>query len=333
MTKTTPFVSVIMPIYNAVDFLRQSLKCAVNQSLKNIEIICINDGSADKSASIIAEFAAQDARIRVINKANAGYGATVNDGLDAATGEYVAIFEPDDWIEPDMYETLYNTAKQNNLDLIKADYYKYWSSGKNELEPIAKTEKYNQVFTPSPDTYYSNIWGSIWSALYRRKMITENNIRLLETPGASFQDTGFIFKTNICAKRMMLLDRAFLHYRQDNSASSINNKAKIFCVCDEYDAINDFLNTHNLSQWQDLADRKRCEVYLWNLERMSADNRRIFIRRVKPFLLEAQTAARNNRFSLSKKKLQKLALLEKSEAKLLRYYKIRDFLHKLRSII
>lgn len=333
MENSTPLVSVIMPIYNAADFLRQSLKCVVNQTLQNIEIICINDGSTDDSCDIIAEFAAKDKRIRIISKQNAGYGAAVNDGLSAAVGEYIAIFEPDDWIEPDMYETLYNAAKENDLDVVKADYFKYWGNGRNEMEPIAKNGFYNQVFKPDPQTYHSNIWGSIWSALYCRKMIEQNHIRLLETPGASFQDTGFIFKTNVCAKRMMLLNQAFLHYRQDNTASSINNKAKIFCVCDEYDEIDDFLQTHNLPQWQNLAHRKRCEVYFWNLERINNQNRKIFIKRVKPFLLKAKNMAANGEFSLSGKKLKKLALLEKSENKFLRYYKIRDFLHKLRSII
>lgn len=331
--RAMPSVSVIMPVYNAANFLRQSLKCAVNQSLENIEIICINDGSTDNCAKIIAEYAARDKRIRLIDKKNAGYGAAVNNGLEAATGEYIAIFEPDDWIEPDMYETLYNAAKANDLDVVKADYYKYWSSGRDEREPIAKDGAYNQVFTPAPDTYHSNIWGSIWSAIYRREMIEQNHIRLLESPGASFQDTGFIFKTNICAKRMMLLNQAFLHYRQDNSASSINNKDKIFCVCDEYDAIDTFLQEHNMPQWRILAERKRCEVYLWNLERMSAANRKIFLERAKPFLLKAQTDAQNKVFALSKKKLQKLALLQKSENRFLRYYQIRDFLHKLRSLI
>lgn len=333
MTDATPLVSVIMPIYNAASFLRQSLKCAVNQTLQDIEIICINDGSTDESADIIADFASKDNRIRVINKANAGYGAAVNDGLNAAHGEYIAVFEPDDWIEPDMYEVLYNTAKETNLDIVKADYFKYWSNGRNEVEPIAKNGFYNQVFEPDPQTYYSNIWGSIWSALYRRKMIEQNHIRLLETPGASYQDTGFIFKTNICAKRMMLLNQAFLHYRQDNSASSINNKAKTFCVCDEYDEIDNFLQKHNLPQWQNLACRKRCEVYLWNMERMNNSSRKIFLERAKPFLLQAKAMAENSAFSLSKKKIKLLTLLEKSEYKFLRYYKIRDFLHKLRSII
>ena len=331
--ETTPFVSVIMPIYNAEKYLRYSLKCAVSQTLKNIEIICINDGSTDDSLQIINEYAANDTRIILINQANAGYGAAVNRGIKTATGEYIAIFEPDDWIEPEMYEVLFDTASKNNLDVVKADYYKYWSNAKDELEPISKDNVYNQVFTPSPQVYHSNIWGSIWSALYRRDMLVHNGIDLLETPGAAFQDTGFIFKTNVCAKRMMLIDKAFLHYRQDNAASSINNKDKIFYVCNEYDAIDAFLKEHRLLQWQSLADRKRCEVYLWNLERLSAPNRRIFLERTKPFLLKALSAAEHGEMSLSRKKMQKLLLLQKSENKLLYYYKIKDFLHKLRSLI
>ncbi|MBQ7633323.1 MAG: glycosyltransferase [Alphaproteobacteria bacterium] len=328
-----PFISVIIPIYNAEKFLRQSLNCVVSQTLNNIEIICINDGSTDASAQIVAEYAAKDSRISFFSQKNAGYGAAVNHGLDMAIGKYVAIYEPDDWIEPDMYEVLYKAAEADNADLVKADYFKYWSNGNDKYETIAKKEDYNKVFTPSPEVYISNIWGSIWSAIYLNQMIRDNHIRLSETPGASFQDTGFIFKTNICAKRVILLDKAFLHYRQDNSASSINSKDKIFCVCDEYDEIDKFLQTHNLRQWQNLANRKRCEAYFWNLERMSPDNRKTFIKRVKPFLLKSKKMAADGAFSLSVKKIKKLTLLEKSEDRFLRYYRIRDFLHKLRSII
>ena len=328
-----PFVSVIIPIYNVEKFLRQSLDCVISQTLNDIEIICINDGSTDASAQIVAEYAAKDSRIRFFSQKNAGYGAAVNHGLDMAIGKYVAIYEPDDWIEPDMYEVLYKAAEADNADLVKADYFKYWSNGNDKYETIAKKEAYNKVFTPSPEVYLSNIWGSIWSAIYLNQMIKDNHIRLSETSGASFQDTGFIFKTNICAKRVILLDKAFLHYRQDNKSSSINSKNKIFCVCDEYDDIDEFIRKYNLRQWQNLANRKRCEAYFWNLERLSPENRQIFIDRVKPFLLQVKEMTANGEFSLSAKKYKKLELLRKSEKKFLRYYKIRDFLHKLRSII
>ncbi len=87
-----PFVSVIIPIYNVEKFLRQSLDCVISQTLNDIEIICINDGSTDASAQIVAEYAAKDSRIRFFSQKNAGYGAAVNHGLDMAIGKYVAIY-------------------------------------------------------------------------------------------------------------------------------------------------------------------------------------------------------------------------------------------------
>lgn len=96
-------VSVIVPIYNAEPFLDQCLKSISSQTHKNLEIICLNDGSTDESLSIMQTHAAQDNRMRVIDKPNQGYGATCNRGIEEASGQWIAIVEPDDWIEPGMY--------------------------------------------------------------------------------------------------------------------------------------------------------------------------------------------------------------------------------------
>ena len=100
-------ISVIVPVYNAEKYLRQCLDSIVSQTLRDIEIICVNDGSTDASLSILEEYAAKDSRIVVISKPNAGYGHSMNMGLDKATGEYMGIVDADDYILPTMYETLY----------------------------------------------------------------------------------------------------------------------------------------------------------------------------------------------------------------------------------
>ena len=119
------YVSIIMPIYNAERFLHQSLGSVVDQTLKNIEIICVNDGSTDSSLSMMKQYAAEDKRIRIIDKANGGYGQSMNCGLRIAKGEYIGILEPDDFMSKDMLETLYNIAKKNNADVVKSNYFEY----------------------------------------------------------------------------------------------------------------------------------------------------------------------------------------------------------------
>ena len=113
-----PKVSVILPIYNVGKYLRQSLDSLINQTLKEIEIICVDDGSTDDSYDILEEYKLKDSRIKVIHKSNKGTGAARNDGLRMATGECIGFVDPDDWVKPEMYEILYNEIKTRNLDII-----------------------------------------------------------------------------------------------------------------------------------------------------------------------------------------------------------------------
>ena len=108
-----PKVSIVIPTYNVEQYLKECLDSVINQTLKDIEIICVDDGSTDNSGKILDEYAAKDSRIKVIHKENGGYGKAMNVGIDNATGEYIGIVEPDDYIEFDMYETLYINAKKN----------------------------------------------------------------------------------------------------------------------------------------------------------------------------------------------------------------------------
>ena len=101
-----PLVSVLIPIYNVEPYLSECLNSVVNQTMDNLEIICINDGSKDHSLDIVKKFASLDQRIVILDGPNRGYGKAMNLGLEAAAGEYIGIVEPDDYIRPDMYETL-----------------------------------------------------------------------------------------------------------------------------------------------------------------------------------------------------------------------------------
>src|SRR5574344_757344 len=106
-------VSILIPIYNVEKYLEQCLESVCNQTLKDIEIICINDGSTDSSLKIIKDFQKNDDRVVLINKKNSGYGDSMNKGLEKATGEYIGIVESDDFIEKDAFEKLYSLAKKN----------------------------------------------------------------------------------------------------------------------------------------------------------------------------------------------------------------------------
>ena len=112
-------ISVLVPIYNVEKYLPECLDSLISQTLKDIEIICINDGSTDSSLQIIKRYAKKDSRIIVINKKNSGYGDSMNQGLAKATGEYIAIVESDDYIDEDAWENLYKLAKKHNADIVR----------------------------------------------------------------------------------------------------------------------------------------------------------------------------------------------------------------------
>lgn len=275
-----PKVSVIVPIYNAEQYLDECLSSILRQTLKDIEIICVNDGSTDSSIEIINKYKRIDERISVIDKENAGYGHSMNCGLDAARGDFIGIVEADDYIDHDSYEILYNTAIEQNVEVVKANFYKYFSQQKkNEYTKVLPFNQYNKLVNPRENTEIFRVLPCIWAGIYKRELINSNRIRFTETPGASYQDTAFNFKIWACANRVWFLDRAFLHYRQDNENSSVKSKAKIYSVCDEYHEIESFLNL-NCKEGKGLITLKNAikyRAYRWNYYRLTDDARLKFL--------------------------------------------------------
>lgn len=272
-------VSIIMPIYNASKFLKESLGGLVQQTLNNIEIICVNDGSKDDSLDIIKRYASNDHRIKIIDKPNGGYGHAMNAGLKIATGEYIGILEPDDFDDINMYEVLYNTAKQYNADVVKSNYYEY-SQNKNSntfTEVLAEFE-YNTVCSAADNEKIVFMRPCIWSAIYKRELLIENHIVFNETPGASYQDTAFAFKVWVCAERVVFLKNAFLHYRIDNENSSVNSSGKIFSICDEFQSIQAFLNENKnkKDKYTKILQVLKLDTYTWNLNRISDEYKEMF---------------------------------------------------------
>ncbi len=285
-----PLVSVLVPICNVEAYLERCLESARAQTLRDIEVICINDGSTDGSLKIIESFVARDGRFRVIDKPNSGYGDSMNQGIDAARGTYVAILESDDFLDPEALEFMVQRCEQDSLDLIKCNFWLHWSDpgaerlGRHDVYFPAVSTRMELMGPHRPVDVPEIFWAkaSIWSALYRRSFLNENGIRFLPTPGASFQDTSFTFKVFACARRAAYSSRAFLHYRQDNEKSSVNNPGKVFCVCDEHAEISRFL-VEDRPDLRAALDPIRAKVkfynYRWNYYRLAPELRGEFLER------------------------------------------------------
>jgi glycosyltransferase involved in cell wall biosynthesis len=272
-----PQISVLIPIFNVEKYLRECLDSVVNQTFRDLEIICINDGSTDGSLAIIEEYARRDPRIVIIDKANSGYGDSMNHGLDRATGEYIAIVESDDWVELDMFEELHDLATEHGVEVVKSNYFTYYADPErkalsDEKIELVRAHEVGRVIDPSKNIDIFFQQPAIWSAIYRRDFLVANGIRFLPTPGASYQDTSFAFKVWSSAHRVVYTSDAFLHYRRDNEASSVNNAGKVFCVSDEYAEIERFAAERDLSTeiWRILRLSK-WGAYAWNIDRLQAD--------------------------------------------------------------
>lgn len=239
-------VSIIVPAYNVEPYLVECMESITRQTLSDIEIICINDGSTDGTLKILKSYAEKDPRIVLIDKENGGYGIGMNIGLSVATGEYIGIVEPDDFVPVNMFGDLYEIAKANDLDFVKADFYRFERASNGDMfltynHLDRKNKYYNQVFDPSHTPEAIRFIMNTWSGIYRKAFLDEYHIRHNETPGASFQDNGFWFQTFAFAKRGMVIDKPYYMNRRDNPNSSVKNVQKIYCINAEYDHIRDVL--------------------------------------------------------------------------------------------
>ena len=235
-------VSIIIPAYNVEKYLEQCIESAISQTMQDIEIICINDGSTDGSTEIMKEMAIKDHRIRLIDKPNSGYGSTMNLGIDLAEGKYIVFLESDDLLLPGACETLFEICEKEHLEIIKTDHYEF-KTGKEDGRIYKKYMKasweddpdhYHKVLSPKNDPILFHYAMYTWSCMYDREFLNKYKIRHNETPGASYQDNGFWFQTLMYCERMYVLDQAFYMYRQDNPDSSIHSKEKINAFSDEY---------------------------------------------------------------------------------------------------
>lgn len=227
-----PKVSILVPCFNVEPFVVQCLQSLITQTLSNIEVICLNDGSTDKTPLLIRETVGNDPRFRIIDKPNSGYGSTMNLGLQMARGEYIGIVESDDYVEPTMFEKLYNAAIEHNLDIARCC-FNTLRNGQVKANRCKFLPK-NIVFDPEIKDDAFRHPPSIWAAIYRRSMLESQGIQFMETPGAAYQDISFAFKTTLAAKRIFCLNECLLNYRI-HASNSVKKATNAFIVLDELD--------------------------------------------------------------------------------------------------
>ena len=266
-------VSILIPVFNCEKYIEKCILSALSQTLKEIEVIVINDGSFDNSLDIINKFVS-DSRIRIINKDNSGYGASLNIGIKEAKGEYISILEADDFLENNFLEELYSKC---GYDVIKAGFKFYPDNVEYKLnfDGISSIDNAPQMI---------NIKPSIWSAIYKKDFLTKNNIFFQETKGASYQDVSFQFKTQYLAGSIFFINKPLYNYRTDNESSSVKAKSKVRAIISEFQEIDNFLKDKIIlpETYSQLVVHE-LRAYIWNFNRISEfyENEFIFLSQKK----------------------------------------------------
>ncbi|MBO5436511.1 MAG: glycosyltransferase [Thermoguttaceae bacterium] len=276
-----PKVSLIIPVFNAEKYLAQCLDSAIRQTLRELEIICIDDGSTDSSAEILKQYAVRDSRIRVIHQENGGPGpsAARNRGLDAAHGEFIAFMDADDWCEPEMCETAYSLAVQHNAEIAQFNFYRIKN---NIIKPWKKCPKGPRIFTTLRERYETveMLSGAVWVRLYKKSLLDQWHIRFPEK--MVFEDNYFALFAALRAERITHIGDILYNYRQGCGLTSNSDSS--------------FVRITAIDTWDRILKEARCMSLPGEIiEDLEKKKLRIFYKAVRRMAYDAvsQQKARN----------------------------------------
>ncbi|MFE5321204.1 glycosyltransferase [Paenibacillus sp. NPDC056579] len=230
-----PKVSIIVPIYNVEAYLSRCLDSLLSQTMKELEIIAVNDGSTDGCIPILDRYADQDDRLIVIHQANSGVSAARNVGIRIAQGEYIGFVDPDDWVETDMYDQLYRSATEDQADIVMCSYTREFGTHAkvkhfqlpdktvyrgDEVQSKLLRRLIGPLKEEMANPEFLDAWGTVWSKLYRSELIKENGIGFIDLAiVGTNEDSLFNIHTVYHARSFVFLNRPYYHYWRVNAAS------------------------------------------------------------------------------------------------------------------
>lgn len=235
MTSKIPKISVIIPIYNAAEYLKRCLDSVCNQTIKDIEIICIDDCSSDDSANILKQYAENYKNLKAIYlESNQGESTARNTGISWAKGEYLAFVDNDDEVDLNFYEKLYDKSQENDSDIVKGQAIEIGYNGQKHYV--------KQLQEGDDKLFFLTYW---WTAIYKRSMIIENGISF-STNHCLGGDLLFLNKAVTAAKDLKLVDAVYYHYyrREDSGDSKFLSEEKIKSALSIFEEITDVLNSN-----------------------------------------------------------------------------------------
>lgn len=244
--KNRPIISIIVPVYNVESYLERCIESILNQSFKEFELILVNDGSTDGCKDICNEYKTKDKRIKVIHKENGGLSSARNAGLDIARGKYIGFVDSDDFINKDMYKTLFNTIQDNNSDMIICDYYKVNEDDINkfrnikcsceniEVKNLNKLESIDNLFLTGEKFIFA------WNKLYKRELF--NDLRYEK--GRIYEDEYLAHRILYKCNKVSIIEAKIYYYVQRkgsliNSPFTVRRFDKVYAIKDRVDFLRE----------------------------------------------------------------------------------------------
>ena len=283
-----PIISVIVPVYNVEKYLPQCLDSILCQTFSNIEIICVNDGSTDKSRKILEEYKKKDSRIRIVDKKNGGLSSARNAGMEVAQGEFFSYIDSDDWVTPDMLEKLYDNITTFNSDISICAVHQFDETKQkiDDSNPYYTLGYFDKSFDNTTFSYKDvkpfimDVCVMAWNKLYRRSLIEECNAKYPD--GFIFEDGPFFFSIFFKTKRVSIV-REFLYYYRINRKNSIIQKAgkKFLNVIDVVEMMYDKIK--DLPDFDDFKYeffRKKVEDFMYRFQNMKIQYKSAFAKKL-----------------------------------------------------
>lgn len=279
-------LTIILPSLNVANYIHTCINSVLSQTLRDIEIICVDAGSTDGTLEILREYEKKDNRIKVIVSDIKSYGYQMNLGIQAANGKYIGIVETDDFVDKNMFYCLYALAEKYDVDFVKSSYKQFGSNGIRDIINYEKVRILSEEYVNKKIDLVNNIKARfidtvhIWSGIYKKDFLVSKNIIFNETKGASFQDTSFSILVGLLADSCIYTNDAFYCYRVDNESSSVKSDSKINCIIDEFNYLNRFINKDTSEAVKFEINKEKIRAYSWNYNRLSIESGQQFRRQI-----------------------------------------------------
>ena len=325
-------ISIIIPCYKVEAYLPKCLDSLINQTYKNLEIICIDDGSPDNSGKILDEYAKKDSRIKVIHQGNGGVSSARNTGLDIATGEWISFVDADDWLDVNAYEKLLNSTEDEKVEMLVFGNHSVCDGVISKYKSINANE--------SNFTDYSylllRLGGVVWNKLFSRSLIEENKTRFVK--GINLSEDG-LFNTEIMLKypKLKIVDEGIYFYRIYRPDSTLSGQHSL----DKELSIRDYLCEQEFYKKATIEERIAMDIKILNnliyrYERLSSDNKIKninFLQEYEFYLRKAYSAKELSQFKQVKQVRKLIKLNGREESLASRIFSIKNSKDKTKKII